>query len=206
MPQPERNEQSSHTIEHQTPHKGMAIRIDGLQIACQRHQGTIAKDNSQSVEGVADANEPRLLMLVEFQHIIAIGGNIVGGTGKGHQEEAEHGALKPEVGVQGEGDACQRRAQQQLHGEYPPAFGLTQVDKRTPEGFDNPGQAQPTGIKAYLCVCQSHLHIKHYGDGCHNDIGQTLCHVERGYPHPRGFLLLHIVLIDLFNFCTSIII
>ena len=129
-------------------------------------------------------------MFIELQHVIAISGDIVRGTRESHQEEAEHGALEPEVRVEREGDTCQGRAQQQLHGQYPPALRLTQVDKRAPEGLDNPRQAQPTRIQTYLGIGQSHLHVKHHSDRCHNHIRQSLCHIERRYPRP-GITFIH---------------
>ena len=123
-------------------------------------------------------------MPVEFEHVETVGGNVVGGTGEGHEEETEHGALKPEVGTQGEGYACQRRSEQYLCQQNPPSFCLYKVDKRTPQRFDNPGQAEPTGVKTNFAIGQAHLHIEHDSNGGYDNIGQTFSDVKGRNPCP----------------------
>ncbi len=110
MPKPKTDEQSRHTIEHQTPGESVATGIALFQNARKRHQRPISENHRQPIERIANAHKPRLLMLVEFQHIITVGGDVVCSTRECHQEETEHRPLEPKVGVQRESHSRQRRA------------------------------------------------------------------------------------------------
>ena len=190
MVEPQGEEESGHAVEDEAPREGFLVAEPQLQRACQRHQSAIAEDDGQPVECVTDAHEPSLMVLVEFEHVVAVGGNVVRGTRKRHEEEAEHGALKPERRIERERYACQRRAEQGLHGQHPPALGLVEVDKRAPEGLDDPRQAEPAGVERNICVAHAQLHVHHYGHAHHNHVGKAFGHVESWNPTP-GISMFH---------------
>ena len=130
--EPDADEECRHTVEHETPRKGFLIAKPELQHTGSRNQYTIAKDDGQTIERVADAHKPHLLVVVEFKHVIAVGSNVVRGTGERHEEEEGHRALEPKRRIQREGDTRQRRAQQQLHGKHPPTLGAIEIDEGAP--------------------------------------------------------------------------
>ena len=79
-------------------------------------------------------------MLFESQHVEAVGSDVVGGTGKGHQPEEGQRPLQPVRGGNCEGHTTESRTNEQLHGDDPPTLGADDIDERTPQWFDNPGQ------------------------------------------------------------------
>ena len=52
-------------------------------------------------------------------------------------------------------DECHRH--QNLHGKGPPSFGLDDVDKRAPEGFDSPWQIEQACEQGHFSVRYAHL-------------------------------------------------
>ena len=184
VPQPEGDKQSGHSVEHQAPGV-LHITRDDLQITCQHHEQTLAHDGGNTVERRTDAHEVSLSVLFESEHIEAVGGDVVGSTGKGHQPEESQRALQPVGGRDGEGYATEGSTYQQLHGYYPPALGHDDVDERAPQRLDNPRQIEPRGIKRNVCVAEAQTFIHNERDGHHSHIGQTFCEIEGGHPGPR---------------------
>jgi len=142
VPEPEGDEEARHAIERDAP-RIADISCEDLEIASQHDEQSLAHDGGDAVERGADAHEPGLLVLFEPQHVEAVGGDVVGGTGEGHQPEEGQGALQPVGGGDGEGHTAEGGAYEQLHGDDPPAFGLDDVDERAPQGFDDPWQVEP---------------------------------------------------------------
>ena len=180
-------------------------------MTCHGNQHAVAENDSQAIERVTDAHKPHLLMVVQLKHVVAVGGNVVGGTGESHQEEEGHSALEPEGSVQRKSHTRQRRAQQQLHGQHPPALGAIEVDKGTPQRLDDPRQSQPAGIEGNVCVCQSQLHIHDYGHRHHHHVGQSFGDIKGRYPRPRismfhKVIFVAIKLIYFLDFGTTVIV
>ena len=100
--EPKGDEKSCQTIEHKAPCKGFLVAEFQLKNTRYRHQNTVSEYHRKAIEGVADANIPRLVVVVEFQHVVTVGSNVVSGAAESHEEEEEHRALKPERGIQRE--------------------------------------------------------------------------------------------------------
>ena len=110
MVEPDGNKQSCHTVEDEAPRKGFLIAEHKLQHASSRNQHTIAEDNCQAIERVANAHEPHLLVVVKFEHVVAVCRYVMRSTGERHEEEEGHRALKPERRIERKGDTRQGRA------------------------------------------------------------------------------------------------
>ena len=150
-----------------------------------RHENAIAEYHREAVERVADANIPRLVVVIELEHVVTVGGNVVGGAAECHQEKEEHRALKPERGVERERHAGKRRAEQRLHRQHPPPFRLVQIHEGAPERLDDPRQSEPARVKANLAVAHSQLHVHHHSHRHYDDVWQPLGDVKCGNPRPR---------------------
>ena len=85
----------------------------------------------------------------------------------------------------GEGNACQSCTDEHLHGDNPPAFGLDEVDERTPQWLDDPGQVEPAGIEGQLGIADTQPFIHDKRDDGHCHVWQSLRKVEGGNPCPR---------------------
>ena len=79
VPEPEGDEEACHAIEHKAP-RVLHVAGDNLEIARQHDEQALSDDGGDAVEGGADAHEIGLFVLVEAQHIEAIGSDVVGGT------------------------------------------------------------------------------------------------------------------------------
>ena len=144
----------------------------------------MSEDGGETIERRANANEPRLVVLVEAEHVETIGGDVVRSTRERHHPEEEQRPLQPEMGGQCERYTAEGSADEQLHGRYPPALGLDKVDKRTPQWLNDPRQIEPRGVECDFSIRQSELFVEHDGDGHHRHIGQALGEIERGNPCP----------------------
>lgn len=89
------------------------------------------------------------------------------------------------VGGDGEGNTGQPRTDKHLHGDNPPAFGLDEVDERTPQWLDDPGQVEPAGIEGQFGIVDTQPFIHDKRDNGHCDVWQSLRKVKGGYPCPR---------------------
>ena len=183
------------------------VEPQGQQTACQREEGDapgvrgtaghflqpsgqhdeqpLSGNGGKAVEGAADAHEEGLLVRRKPQHIESVGGDVVGGGAEGHQPEHGQGGLEEMARRDGEGNAGQSRSQQQLGDDNPPPFGAEQVDKRAPQGLDDPGQVQPAGVEGYLRVRDAHPLVHHQRENHDRYVGQAFGEVERRYPIPR---------------------
>ena len=117
-------------------------------------------------------------MAVQFEHVETVGGNVMSGTAEGHEEEEKHRALEPKGRVEREGNSCQRRAEEHLHEQHPPALGLVEIHKGTPQGLYHPGKAEPTRVEGNLGVRKPHLCVHHNGDGHDDHIGKSFADVD----------------------------
>ena len=107
-----------------------------------------------------------------------------------HQRDAEHAdggcsgrhsrLVRPWNG-QRQQDECHRH--QNLHGKGPPSFGLDDVDKRAPEGFDSPWQMSrlvnkaisPFGTPILVNIITEMLFTIKYGMPCAKYKGGNPC-------------------------------
>ena len=79
MVEPESDEQSCGEVKHQAP--GVShVACQHCHIARQRHQHALSEDGGDAVERGAYAHEPRLLVMIEAEHVEAVGCNVVGGA------------------------------------------------------------------------------------------------------------------------------
>ena len=154
MPEPEGDEEARHAVEHQTPGV-LDVASDYLEIACQHHQQTLADNSGDTVESATDAHEVSLLMLFKTEHIKAVGSNVVGCTGEGHQPEESQRPLQPVWARYGEGHTAQCSTDEQLHGDNPPALSLDDVYERAPQGFDDPRQIEPGCVERDVGIRQA---------------------------------------------------
>ena len=175
--EPQRDEDACQAIEYQRPREAYLVAEHYLQDACQRNENAVDEDDGKPVEGVAQAHILGLVVPVELYHVESVGRDVVCGAAEGDEEEEAHRGLKPECRGDGEGDARQGCSDERLHGEHPPALGLQQVDERTPQGFDDPGQGQPACVEAHLGVGESHLHVHYDRKTRDDDVGQSFCKI-----------------------------
>ena len=155
MPQPKGDEETAYTIEYQAPAISDIITEEHLNITGNHHQNTLSEDRCQTIERATDAYKPCLVVLLQSQHVETIGSDIMRGTRKGHDPEKEEGELQPRGGRDGKGHATQGGTHQQLHSRNPPSFGLDDIHKRTPQGFDHPRQIKPGSVKCDISITQS---------------------------------------------------
>ena len=85
----------------------------------------------------------------------------MGGGTEGYEPEYRQCGLEEMAGGDGEGNAGQSGTQQQLGSDNPPPLGAEQVDKRAPQGLDDPGQVQPAGVEGHLCIRDAHPFVHH---------------------------------------------
>ena len=186
VPEPEGDEKACHAVERDAP-RIADVAGDNFKVACEHHEQSLTHDGGDAVERGADAHKPCLLVLLEAEHVEAVGGDVVGGTREGHQPETGQGSLQPVGGGDGEGHATEGGAYEQLHGDNPPALGLDDVDERAPQGFDDPRQVEPRRVERDIGVRQSETLIHDERDGHHSHVGETFCEVKGGHPGPGGF-------------------
>ena len=86
VPQPEGDEEACHTVEHNTPGV-LDVAGDDLEVAGKHHQQSLAHNRRDTVECGTDAYEVSLVVLLKSEHIEAVGSDVMGGTGEGHQPE-----------------------------------------------------------------------------------------------------------------------
>ena len=110
-------------------------------------QESLPGDHGEPVERAADTDEPRLVVLVEGEHVETVGGDVVGGGGKGEEPEYAERDLEKRGSRNGEGHAAEGGADQELQEDDPLALGAEEFDEGTPEGFDDPGEVEPARIE-----------------------------------------------------------
>ena len=150
-------------------------------------------------------------MFIQLNHVETICRNVVGSTTEGDEEEEAHRCLKPEGGRQREGDAGKGSSDESLHGEHPPALSLQQIYERTPQGLDDPGKGEPSGIETHLSIGQPQLHVHHHREGGYDDVGESLGKIEGRNPcpwTPTVFLCYHFtsLFIKFLDFSTLIVV
>lgn len=156
-----------------------------FQPACQHDEQPLSGNGGNTVKGAADTYKQCLLVRIERQHVKSVGGNVVCGRTKGEQPEQGERQLKEIFRGDGEGNTCQSCTDEHLHGDNPPAFGLDEVDERTPQRLDDPGQVEPAGIKGQLGIADAQPFIHDKRDDGHCHVWQSLRKVEGGNPCPR---------------------
>lgn len=191
MPEPERDEDARDTVEHEAPRIGDAIAEEHLQIASQGYQQPLAEDGGDAIERAAYAHEPCLVVLVEADHVEAVGGDVVGSAGEGHEPEEAERPLQPERRGYGEGHTAEGCSDEQLHGDDPPPLGLDDVDQGAPQGLDDPGEIEPRGVERDLCVAQPQLFVEHERNGHDGHVGQSFCEIQGGHPGPGRLFIVH---------------
>lgn len=162
----------------------------------------MSEDRGEPVKRASDANEGCLVTLFQCQHVEAVGGNVVCGRGKSrddeqHQRDAEHAdggcsgrhsrLVRPWNG-QRQQDECHRH--QNLHGKGPPSFGLDDVDKRAPEGFDSPWQIEQACEQGHFSVRYAHFGKHHHGDVVYDKYGMPCAKYKVG-THAHGDMFLY---------------
>ena len=179
MPKPQGNEQPSNAIEHQAPRiLDGSVAEDKLQITSYHHKHALTKNGGKTVEGAAYTHKHGLFVVVQLKHVVTVCSNVVGGTAERHEGEKAQSGLEPETGLEGERHAAKRGADEQLHGHNPPTLGLHQVNKRTPQGLDDPWQIKPTGVERDFGIAESQLLVEHQRDSHYCHIGQALGKIE----------------------------
>ena len=96
-------------------------------------------------------------MRIQFDHVISVSSDIVGGARKAHQEEEEHDELEPAGSSDSKGNAGKGGSQKHLHCYHPPSLCLEYIDERAPKGLHYPRKLEPTGVERYLGVRHTHL-------------------------------------------------
>lgn len=170
------------------------VACSGLKHTSHIHQYALSEDGREAIKGAADANEERLLLLVEGEHVETVGGNVVCGGCKGryHEEderegEEAYGRLggRNDIGIgmgNGECEQYEGCTHQDLHHDNPPPLGAQYVYKGAPQGFYHPRQVDKAGEESHLSVGYAHACEQNHGDVVHNEVRDALCKVECGYP------------------------
>ena len=66
-----------------------------LDEASHRDQDTVSEDHRQTVYSVPYSYEERLVVIIKFDHVVAVGRDVMGRAREAHQEEEEHDAFEP---------------------------------------------------------------------------------------------------------------
>ena len=143
------------------------------QQSCQHDEYTLSEDASASVEGVAESDKEGLVLAAQGQHVVPVGGFVVGGAGKGHQCEAGHGGLHKEGRWQRECDAGEGGSKESLHGQYPEALGTYQIDEGAPQWLDYPRCTEPAGVESDFLVAEFHVLVHDEGQGHDGEVGKS---------------------------------
>ncbi len=134
----------------------------------------------------AKADEERLLALRRRQHVKAIGGYVVGGRTECQQSKKDDCPLDKMRRGNHQGHTGQAKAEQQLHRPNPHPPGFENIHGRTPQGFDDPGQIEPAGVKRDGRVRHAEVVVEHDRHRCHQRIRHSLGKIHRGNPKPRA--------------------
>ncbi len=158
------------------------------------NQSTLTGNGGHTPESIADTNKKRLFVGIQPQHIEAVGCNIVRSRTESNKPEKDQAPLYKIRCRNGKPGQRQQHTHQHLHGHSPKPFGTNIVDKRSPEGLNNPGKVQPAGIQGNIGIRQTKILVNNSRHGNNNGIGQTLCKIEAGNPSPRidRFFALHV--------------
>ena len=97
------DEQHSQNQEHGGPGQ-LHIAGGGAQAAGQVDQRALAGDHREPIKRAAHADERRLPVLRQAQHVKAVGGDVVGGRTEGDQPEHGQAELKKMGQRRGQGD------------------------------------------------------------------------------------------------------
>ena len=125
-------------------------------------------------------------MLVEAQHIEAIGRYVVGGTTECHHPEEEKRTLQPPVAGYGESNAAEGSTDEQLHSNYPPTLRLQDVNERAPKGLDDPRKVKPRGVQGNVGIGHAKPLVENERYGHYRHVGHAFGEIECGHPSPRG--------------------
>ena len=105
------------------------------------------------------------------------------GACKGNDEEEyqnhREGSHRKKEGDQQDGDGHRN-----LHRENPPTLASEYVDKRTPERFDEPWQADDGGHQTEGAVVQPHVLEDRQRYGVDDEVRKALCEIEGRDPQP----------------------
>jgi len=143
------------------------VALDG---AGNDDQQALGGDGADPVEGAADADERRLLVLSETEHVEAVGGDVVSRRTEGHQPEQADGVLEKPRRRDGQGHAGQHHADQRLRDQDPEALGLEHVHEGAPQGLDHPGQVEPARIQGDVGVGDAQPLVHDHRDGHDHDV------------------------------------
>ena len=158
--------------------------VQGLQLACQDDDASLAEYAANAVEGAAHAYEEGLLVLVQAQDVEPVGGDVVGGAAERHEPEESKAELQPAAGAEGEGYPCQCPSHEYLHAHYPPHLGAQCVDDGAPHGLNHPWQVEPAGVKGNLGVAQPKVGVQYHRE-CHDrHVWYGLGEIQRRHPSP----------------------
>ena len=171
----------------------------GLENARERDEGALDEEVGEAEEGAADADEEGLFLLFQRQHVVAVRRDVIGRRGEGgHPEDDDAQGKERHRDVpagdlgrlrhrHGQGQAEEEGGDQQLHRRDPPAFVAEDVDKRAPDGLDDPREVEKAGVERHLGIAHAELLEHHRGDAVHDEIGNAFREIEGRHPNPGGY-------------------
>ena len=181
------------------------IAVPGFQHTGQNHKHALSENGGYPVECASDSNEKTLRMVVESQHIIAVGGNIM--SCRKHCRNIEyyqcrHKGTHRTAGTCGKAQRYSRKAQhhQCLHRKNPPSFGAEHIYHGAPQRFDYPRQVKKACGHCKFGV--SHAETFEHGNRyyVHKKVRNTLRKIQGGDPRPRTLWSIHRIGRELFRF------
>ena len=121
------------------------IRIVLNQVTSHIYQTACCHNFGNIVEGALPSNISRLLFLVQFAHVNAIAGNVVGGTAKSDDSQKRNGNDKEIGQAQRECHSAKGNTRHELRCHYPKLLRAEEFKERTPKRFECVGQENEGG-------------------------------------------------------------
>ncbi len=183
VPSAEHQEQRSRDDEHDRPRQRHVAR-EIAERAREIDEAALARDHPHAEEGAPHADEGRLLVLLERQHVEAVGGDVVGRRGEGEQPQDRERHLEEMRHRQRERHQRQRGADRELHREDPDALGREHVDERRPDRLHDPRQVEPARVQRDVGVGDAERLVHDDRHRHHHHERDRLGEVEGGNPAP----------------------
>ena len=160
----------------------------------QDDEDPLGGDHRDPVEDRPHPDEGRLLVLLEAEHVEAVGGDVVGGRAEGHDPEEGEGVAEEAGRRDRQGDAGERRPDQELHRDDPEPLRPEHVDEGAPERLDHPGEVEPGRVEGDVGIGDAETLVEDHRDRHGHDVGGAFGEVEGRDPCPgiprRRFLLI----------------
>ena len=88
-------EKAGKSEEHQAPGKSHPASGSLLDQSGHRDEDSVAEDHRKAVDSIPYSYEERLVVIIKFDHVVAVGRDVVSRARETHKEQEKHDALEP---------------------------------------------------------------------------------------------------------------